>query len=382
MEGQWGRNRSGLSLPGVSLVFIRMISPYAKSTLPIDHSTPPGISVVIPSWNGRPLLQKFLPSVMESVAAFQSVASLPAEVLIADDDSSDDTAAWLRVQFPTVRFETATPRRGFAPTVNRGVRAAKYSWVYVLNNDVALEPGTLLPLIGHFNNPAVFGVIGQVYDAETGLLIGGGQYGEFRRGFLSVHERYFVRESEPVSKLPYLTLWGNGCSTIYDREKFLAVGGFEALFAPYGWEDVEIGIKAWKQGFPTLYEPRSAIWHARSATIGSRFRRRLVRAVYERNRLWSHWMHLDTAWQFTRHVGMLLVKLVVDPFLLRWETWSSFRQALRQWSRVRARRKELMGRRQLLLADVLQHISKQAGRPEVHAYREQTAPVRPCPHKY
>lgn len=348
----------------------------------MDYSTPPGISVVIPSWNGRPLLQKFLPSVMESVAAFQSVASLPAEVLIADDDSSDDTAVWLGEQFPTVRFETAEPRRGFAPTVNRGVRAAKYSWVYVLNNDVALEPGTLLPLIGHFKNPAVFGVIGQVYDAETGLLIGGGQYGKFRRGFLGVHERYFVRESEPVSEVPYLTLWGNGCSTIYDREKFLAVGGYEVLFAPYGWEDVEIGIKAWKQGFPTLYEPRSAIWHARSATIGSRFNRRLVRAVYDRNRLWSHWMHLDTGWQFMRHVGMLLVKLVVDPFLLRWETWSSFLQALRELSPVRTRRKELMGRRQLLLTDVLQRISKQAGRPEVHAYREQTAPVRPCPYKY
>ena len=217
---------------------------------------------------------------MESVAAFQSATSLPAEVLIADDDSSDDTAAWLGENYPTVRFETATPRRGFSPTVNRGVRAAKYAWVYVLNNDVALEPNTLCPLIEHFADPPVFGVVGQVYDAATGLLIGGGQYGEFRRGFLGVHERYFVRESEPPTREPYLTFWGNGCSTIYDREKFLAVGGFEELFAPYGWEDVEIGIKAWKQGFATIYEPRSAIWHARSATIGSRFRRRRVHAVY------------------------------------------------------------------------------------------------------
>jgi GT2 family glycosyltransferase len=363
-------------------VFIQGFSPYAKSTLRIDHSAPPGISVVIPSWNGRPLLQKFLPSVMESVAAFQSATSLPAEVLIADDDSSDDTAAWLGENYPTVRFETATPRRGFSPTVNRGVRAAKYAWVYVLNNDVALEPNTLCPLIEHFADPPVFGVVGQVYDAATGLLIGGGQYGEFRRGFLGVHERYFVRESEPPTREPYLTFWGNGCSTIYDREKFLAVGGFEELFAPYGWEDVEIGIKAWKQGFATIYEPRSAIWHARSATIGSRFRRRRVHAVYERNRLWAHWMHLDTAGQFMQHAGMLLVKLMVDPFVLRWETWSSFVQALRELPRVGARRKELLARRQLLLTEVLHRISEQAKRPEVHAYREDTAPVRPCPYAY
>jgi GT2 family glycosyltransferase len=363
-------------------VFIRIISPYAKSTVPIDDSTRLGISVVIPNWNGRPLLQKFLPSVMHSVSAFQSASSLPTEVVIADDNSNDDSAAWLHEHFPTVRFEAAKPRRGFAPTVNRGVQAARYSWVYVLNNDVALEPNTLLPLTEHFKDRAVFAVVGQVYDAATGLLIGGGQYGNFRRGFLGVHDRYFVRESEPVTARPYLTLWGNGCSTIYDRNKFLALGGFEELFAPYGWEDVEIGIRAWKQGFSTLYEPRSAIWHARSATIGSRFNRRRVRAVYERNRLWSHWMHLDTSGQLMRHVAMVLVKLMVDPFLFRWETWSSVRQAFSEFPRVRARRMEVLGSRQLLLTEVLQRISEQAGREEVHAYCEQSAPVRACPFKY
>ena len=184
----------------------------------------------------------------------------------------------------------------------------------------------------------MFAVVGQVYDAATGRLIGGGQYGRFRRGFLGVHERFFVRESEPAA-YPYLTFWGNGCSTLYDREKFLALGGFEELFAPYGWEDVEIGIKAWKQGFPTRYEPRSAIWHARSATIGSRFRHRHVRAVYERNRLWAHWMHLDTAGQFMQHGGMVLLKLVLDPLVLRWGTWNSVFEALAKLPQVRARRK-------------------------------------------
>jgi GT2 family glycosyltransferase len=381
-EGQWGAIDSTCTYSNSPHVFNRSISLYAGSTLQFTPSISKGISVVIPSWNGLPLLQKFLPSVIESVAAFQAMTSLPAEIIIADDDSIDDSGAWLKANYPSIRFETASPRHGFSPTVNRGVRAAKYSWVFVLNNDVAMEPNTLRPLIEHFADPSVFGVVGQVYDAATGLLIGGGQYGEFRRGFLGVHERFFVRESEPVAKSPYHTLWGNGCSTIYDREKFLAMGGFEELFAPYGWEDVEIGIKAWKQGFPTIYEPRSAIWHARSATIGSRFRRRRVRAVYERNRLWAHWMHLDTAQQFMKHAGMLLLKLVCDPLALRWDMWSSFLQALREVPRVRARRKELLRQRRLLLTEVFQQIDRQATRPDVHDYRDDTAPVRPCPYAY
>jgi hypothetical protein len=74
--------------------------------------------------------------------------------------------------------------------------------------------------------------------------------------------------------------------------------------------------------------------------------------------------------------------LLVDPFVLRWETWSSFVQALRELPRVRARRKELLARRQLLLGEVLHRISEQAKRLEVQAYCEDTAPVRPCPYAY
>ena len=108
---------------------------------------------MIPNWNGRALLQRFLGSVVGSVAAFQSATSLPAEVIISDDDSSDDSGVWLEKHHPAVRFLRASARRGFSPTVNRGVRAANYSWVFVLNNDVAMEPHTLTPLIEHFKDP-------------------------------------------------------------------------------------------------------------------------------------------------------------------------------------------------------------------------------------
>ena len=344
-----------------------------------------GISVVIPSWNGRALLKKFLPSVVESIGAFEKRCGLPAEIVVSDDASDDDTVGWLRENFPAVRCDTAAVRRGFAPTVNRGVRAATFSWVYVLNNDVALEPSTLCPLIAHFDDPQVFAVSGQTYDFATGKLYGGGQWGEFRRGFLGVHERYFVREPEAASptasgEAPYLSLWGSGGSTLYDREKYLAIGGFEELFAPYGWEDVEICVKAWKQGFATHYEPRSAIWHQFSSTIGPRFGRRRVRAVYERNRLWMHWMHLDTAGQFAAHAGMVVLRLLGDPLVLRWENWSALLQAMPELPRVWARRKELLARRKLTLVEVFGRIGEAMRRKEVLAYREEIAPVRACPY--
>ena len=348
--------------------------------MPSAPASSPGLSVVIPSWNGRSLLQKFLPSVVQSVAAFQSTCSLPAEILIADDASSDDTLSWLREHFPSVRCESSATRRGFAPTVNRGVRAARYSSVYVLNNDVALEPTTLSALLPHLSDPLVFAVTGQVYDFASGLLRGGAQYGKFRRGFLGVHERLYVDPSDSCSSAPLLTLWASGGSTLFDREKFLALGGFEELFAPFGWEDVEICLRAWKQGLTIHFEPRSSIWHQFSSTIGSRHSRHHVRAVYERNRLWAHWMHLDTPRQFAAHFFVLFLKLLADPFALRWETWSAFLQALRGLPAIRARRKELLARRRASLVSILQLLAAQAHNPALHHIHAATAPVRPCPY--
>lgn len=338
-----------------------------------------GVSVVIPSWNGRALLEKFLPSVVHSLNAFQIWRSLPCEIVIADDGSTDDTAAWLSAHHPEVRWETAKLHLGFAPTVNRGVRAARYSWVYVLNNDVAIEVNTLKTLIPHFDDPAVFGVSGQMYEFASGLLRGGGSCGQFRRGFLGVHERYYVNDSDVASGAPYLTFWVTGGSVMYDREKFLALGGFEELFAPFGWEDVEICVKAWKQGFVVHYEPRSAVWHQVSSTIGPRFGRQRVRAVYERNRLWTHWMHLDTTSQLAAHAGMVALKLVSEPFALRWQTWSALLQALKALPQVSRRRRELLRRRRYSLVEVMERIARASQRPEIKPYQEETAQIRACP---
>jgi GT2 family glycosyltransferase len=344
------------------------------------HSTrAPGVSVVIPSWNGRALLEKFLPTVLEAAAAFEAAGRAPTEVIVADDASTDDTLAWLAARFPQVRFESSDPQQGFGPTANRGVRAARYGLVYLVNNDVALEPATLPPLAAHFADPAVFAVAGQVYDYATGVLSGAGQVGEFRAGFLRIHRRYFVPLPAARVGLPLLTIFASGGSSLFDREKFLALGGFDELFAPFGWEDVELSLRAWKQGYEVRYEPRSAVWHQFSSTISPRFAPRHLKAVYERNRLLAHWLHLETPAQVASHLFFLLLKLLGSPLVGRWEIWSAVAQALGRWGEVRSRRGSPRAARRRALRDVLSRVAGELRRPEVRPLTPGTAPVRPCP---
>jgi GT2 family glycosyltransferase len=356
----------------------------------------PGLSLVVTNWNGRALLETFLPSIVEAARAFESDTGEPTEILVADDASTDDSGSWLRTHWPQVRFESGSRQQGFAPTANRGVRASRFAMVYLVNNDVALAPTTLGPLAAHLRDPNVFAVSGNAYDYSTGVLRGAGQRGKFRRGFLSVHSRFFVAAeaaqsaaqtpprraaalaAEPVAKLdPLITLYATGGSSLFDRDKFLALGGFEEMLAPYGWEDVELSLRAWKQGFEVHYEPGSAIWHRFSSTIGSRVSARRVTATYERNRLLAHWLHLDTRGQRAAHALGVTVKLLTSPILGRTEYWKAVGQALRLRSKVRARRAELRQTQRRTLAEVLSKIEAQMSRPEIRRLQASSAPVRP-----
>ena len=335
-----------------------------------------GLSIVVPNWNGRALLEKFLPSVIESARAFEAACGQPTEILIADDASTDDSEKWLRAHWPEVRFETSPHQRGFAPAANRGVRAARFSLVYLVNNDVALTGATLPPLAAHFRDPKLFAVTGNAYDFATGVLRGAGQRGRFRRGFLGVHSRFFV--SDPPPQMPPLnTLYATGGSSLFDRERFLALGGFEETMAPYGWEDVELSLRAWKQGFEVRYEPRSAIWHQFSSTIGSNVSRRQANAVYDRNRLLTHWLHLDTYGEKAANAVGVGAKLLTSTMIGRVEYWRAFAQALAVRPQVKARRAELKKSQQRSLAELVSKIEAQMSRKEVRVLDAASAPIRP-----
>ncbi len=338
--------------------------------------TPLGLSIVIPNWNGRALLERFLPSVVQSARAFEAACGQPTEVLVADDASTDDSESWLRAHFPGVRFESGSRQQGFAPAANRGVRAARFPLVYLVNNDVALAPDTLPPLAAHFRDANVFAATGNAYDFATGVLRGAGQRGGFRRGFLRVHSRFFV-PSPSAEMQPLLTIFATGGSSLFDRAKFLALGGLNEMLAPYGWEDVELSLRAWKQGFEIRYEPRSSIWHQFSSTIGARVSRRRVSAAYERNRLLMHWLHLDTRGQAASHALGLAGKLATTPVAGHTEYWQAFGQAWLLRNEVRMQRAQLQSARQRTLAEVFRQIEAQMSRPEVRLLDRSSAPVRP-----
>jgi GT2 family glycosyltransferase len=190
-------------------------------------------SVVIPNWNGRDLLAKYLPSVIKAMEGHPG-----SEVIVVDNASEDGSAAFVREQFPSVRLLELDRNFGFGGGSNTGIKAAKNDIVVLLNSDMRVEPDFLQPLLDGFTDERVFAVSCQIFFSdpnkvreETGLTQGWWDSGRLRvrhRADDGVHDAF------PC-------FYAGGGSSAYDRRKFLELGGFDPLLHPFYLEDTDLG---------------------------------------------------------------------------------------------------------------------------------------------
>ena len=262
---------------------------------PSDHAPRThAASVVIPNWNGRDLLDKYIPSVVAAMKGHPD-----NEIIVVDNASTDDSVALLAANFPQVRVIPLPRNLGFGGGSNTGFEHAKNDIVVLLNSDMQVEPDFLAPLLAGFNHPSVFAVSCQIFfpDAakhreETGLT-----QGWWENGGLRVTHR-----NDPRIDRAFPCFYPGGGSGAYDRAKFLELGGFDHLFHPFYLEDTDIGMQAWKRGWRVFYEPRSRVWHQHRATIWKKFSRRFIDSTVQKNLLLFSWKNIHEPGRFTAHV--------------------------------------------------------------------------------
>jgi GT2 family glycosyltransferase len=296
------------------------------------------VSIVIPTWNGRHLLEEFLPSVIAAAERFNAVTGGAIEIVVVDDGSTDGTREWLDTRAATTPVALRSVRldrnAGFAAAANRGVRDARHPLVLLLNNDLEIDCEAILPLVRHFTDDRLFAVHCRAIDASTGRTAGRGQTGRFRRGFLRVHESFEPGEGAPA---PFRSLFASGGSAMFSRHRFLELGGFDELFAPYYYEDVELSYRAWKRGLDVHYEPASTVRHRFSSTIG-RLRDARVERISFRNRLLLHWIHLHDRRWLAMHVLWVPAAAIASLATLRGQRLFGMVDAIGRLSEVRPRR--------------------------------------------
>jgi GT2 family glycosyltransferase len=326
------------------------------------------VSIVIPSWNGRALLERFLPSVLVAAVRYAATGS-PVEIIIVDDGSTDGTGEWVAEQARrsdvALRCLPLATNRGFCEACNQGVNGATFPRVLLLNNDVEMHPDGIQPLSAAFDREdRLFAVHCRVVDFDSGHEVGTGKMGSFARGFLRVHRSYVVREPR---RGPLFSMFAGGGSAMVSRAAFLELGGFDPIFAPFYFEDVELSYRAWKRGWSVAYEPASEVRHRFSSTIGPLAGRK-VEAVSHRNRLMMHWIHLHDGRWLAAHVCWTIVLALTGPITLRPRFFSALWQALRKLPIVRAKRRVERARALRSDRDVIGIFEALARRVDVRPY--------------
>ena len=266
------------------------------------------VTVVIPALGDVALLERALPGLFGEFDA----RAAGDELVIVDDTGTGALRAAADALFggrSDARLVVNATNGGFATALEAGVDAARHGLVFSMNSDVVVSPGFLAPLVRALGRADVFAAAPRV------LLNGAPDEVESFPGVRMVDGLLDFRHADPgpVPDETHPIPFAVGGTFLFDRARFLELGGFDALFAPFYFEDVDLCWRAWRRGWRTLFVPGSTVEHHHKGTIGKLLSEPRRRAAVERGELLFNWKHLPKE-QLGEHMAALF-RRALDGFL-------------------------------------------------------------------
>jgi glycosyltransferase involved in cell wall biosynthesis len=209
--------------------------------------TNPELSVVIPTYNRLDTLRHVIPSLLAS-----DLRPELYEIVVADSNSSDGTAEYLRevaAEHPNVRHLPG-PYSGRAMARNAGIEAARGAVVLFTDADIVASRELLAQHLAHHRQASGIAVVGME------LQVGSFEEYELLRDHPELRHPLHPMSRKRLSWLYFLT--GNASVRKADLDR---VGRFDESFTGYGHEDLELGYRLEAAGLRILYEPRAIDFH-------------------------------------------------------------------------------------------------------------------------
>lgn len=232
------------------------------------------IAVVILNWNGLDMMKTFLPGVVKY--------SPEAEVVVADNASTDDSLIWLEKQMPTVRRVVLDKNYGFAEGYNRGLKGLDKALIadghtmpdyyLLLNSDVDVTEGWLQPMLQYLDaHPEVAACQPKLrcqwapemleYAGACGGYIDWLGY-PFCRG--RVQSRVEIDNGQYDTIAP--VLWASGAALMIRREDYWQVGGLDGRFFAHQ-EEIDLCWRLRSRGRGIVCIPQSVVYHVGGGTL-------------------------------------------------------------------------------------------------------------------
>lgn len=260
------------------------------------------IDAVIPNYNGAELIKRNLSDVIKSFGEFKDVS-----IIIVDDGSEAEDFTKLRSAVDLVNMSSKIPvvlirkekNEGFSSTVNLGVKHSKADYVLLLNSDAVPYKNFLEPALNDLKeNEKLFGVGLMDISIEGDKKVKRGRGLAFWKKGILRHKKGEVGKSD--------TFWISGGSSIVRRELFQKLSGFDELFNPFYWEDIDLSYRAVKSGYEIMFENESMVEHRHDeGSIKKHFSSDKVTSIAYKNQFIFHWKNITDNSLVVSHIFWL-----------------------------------------------------------------------------
>ncbi len=259
------------------------------------------VEVIIPSYNGKKLLEQHLPELFLAESGFSTT--------IVVDGGNDDTVEFLQHHYPKIRLIINSTNLGFVKSVNLAVSSSTAKYVVLLNNDVSPKENFLKYSLSYFSDPKVFAVSFNEKDSSWPFV-------DFHFGKLQYRRALDKSQS-------FYTAWASGGSAIFKKAIWDHLGGFDPIYSPGYWEDIDLGWRAWKSGYKIIWAPEPKVLHQHESTFKN-LNANFVATLKEVNEFVFNWKNFTqlsyrlnflcySILRFAKHPGYIKILLAAIP---------------------------------------------------------------------
>lgn len=291
------------------------------------------ISVVILNWNGSAMLQRFLPSVIRY--------SEEAEIIVADNGSTDHSIDILREKFPSVRILPFRENYGFAEGYNRAIQQIETPYVLLLNDDVEVTPHWLQPLLEFMNHhPEVAACQPKILsETQRELFEYAGACGGFidHLGYPYCRGRIFNHVEKDRGQYDQVCpiFWATGAALLVRTDVFRKEGGLDKRFFAH-MEEIDFCWRLRSRNYGIYCIPQSTVYHVGGGTLPKSHPRKTF--LNFRNNLLMLYKNLpEERLNFTLRIRYLLDLIAALKMLLSGQAKESMAivKALRTFFKIR-----------------------------------------------
>lgn len=280
------------------------------------------VTVIIPNFNGFTFLEPCL-----SALAKQDYDGY--EILVVDNGSSDESAAWLlEHEIPTIFLETNT---GFSGAVNIGIKAAVTPYVLLLNNDTEVTPSFVGEMVDAIRrSPSIFAVSSKMIQLHHKELMD--DAGDMYSLLGWAYQRGVGQSSSGYNRAREVFSACAGAA-IYRRQVFEQIGYFDEMHFAY-LEDIDVCYRAKIYGYHNRYCPDAVVYHVGSGTSGSKYNSFKVKLA-ARNQIYLNYKNMPLPQLVINAIPLLLGMAVKYSFFKKLGFEQDYTDGIREGLRTR-----------------------------------------------